>query len=136
MSKSGKKSNIFKIVGVAVIAIVVTCMTGCGHNFGVNSKGMGLRAAWNPDSLMPEISVGYYEVGSIAIRENAEGIYESDSVGTLAGDATEGTTEGTLGTKLEITTGQQANGYTTKNEIFSPNTTSEPEEEQNEVVTE
>lgn len=111
--------NRVKAVVIATLVVSSTLMVGCGHNFGVNSKGVGFRAAWNPDSIMPEVSLGYYEVGSIAVRENATGIYETDSVGALTGDTTEGEATGTVGSKLSIETGQQANGYTIKDTLLT-----------------
>lgn len=108
-----------KVVAMTTLMVAATLLVGCGHNFGVNSKGVGMRAAWNPDSLMPELSLGYYEVGSIAVRENATAIYETDSVGALTGDAIEGEATGTVGSKLSIETGAQANGYTIKNELLT-----------------
>ncbi len=100
---------------ILLLGSVLILSTGCGHNFGANSKGIGVRVAWNPDSIMPEATIGYYEVGTIFVRENAKAQYYSDSIGVL--ESTE--VGGEIGTQLTIETQAQANGYSIKNSVIS-----------------
>lgn len=100
------------IIGAALIAVVG--LTGCGHNMAVASKGVGLRLAWTPETIMPELNLGYFEVGSALIRENATFNYQSDSLASLNGATEQELAGGNIGTTMSLTTKQQANGYTVK----------------------
>lgn len=99
-----------KLIIAAVIAVVG--LTGCGHNMAVASKGVGLRLAWTPETIMPELNLGYFEVGSALIRENATFEYQSDSLASLNSATEKELTSGNIGTTMSLTTKQQANGYT------------------------
>lgn len=98
------------IIVAAVIAAVG--LTGCGHNMAVASKGIGVRLAWLPDSIMPELNLGYFEVGSALVRENATFKYQSDSLASLNSATEKELTSGNIGTTMSLTTKEQANGYT------------------------
>lgn len=100
-----------KLVIVAA-AIAMAGLTGCGHNMAVASKGIGVRLAWLPDSIMPELNLGYFEVGSALVRENATFEYKSDSLASLNSATEKELTSGNIGTTMSLTTNQQANGYT------------------------
>ena len=98
------------IVVAAVIAVVG--LTGCGHNMAVASKGVGVRLAWTPETIMPELNLGYFEVGSALVRENTTFKYQSDSLASLNSATEKELTGGNIGTTMSLTTKQQANGYT------------------------
>ena len=55
-------------------------LTGCASNIAVLSKGVGLQMTWQPDTLIPQINVGYYENSTAIIKNNAEYEYRSDGV--------------------------------------------------------
>lgn len=98
------------IIVAAVIAVVD--LTGCGHNIAVASKGVGVRLAWTPETIMPELNLGYFEVGSALVRENATFKYQSDSLASLNSATEKELTGGNTGTTMSLATKQQANGYT------------------------
>lgn len=98
------------IIGAALITVVG--LTGCGHNMAVASKGVGLRLAWTPETIMPELNLGYFEVGSALVRENATFKYQSDSLASLNSATEKELTSGNIGTTMSLTTKEQANGYT------------------------
>lgn len=100
-----------KLVVVAAVAAVVG-LTGCGHNMAVASKGVGARIAWTPDTIMPELNLGYFEVGSALVRENATFKYQSDSLASLNSATEKELTSGNIGTTMSLTTKEQVNGYT------------------------
>lgn len=100
-----------KLIIVAA-AIAMAGLTGCGHNMAIASKGVGLRLAWTPETIMPELNLGYFEVGSALVRENATFKYESDSLASLNSATEKELTSGNIGTTMSLTTKEQANGYT------------------------
>lgn len=100
-----------KLIIVAAV-IAMAGLIGCGHNMAVASKGVGLRLAWTPETIMPELNLGYFEVGSALIRENATFKYQSDSLASLNSATEKELTSGNIGTSMSLTTKQQANGYT------------------------
>ena len=101
-----------KLLIVVTAFCTVTGLTGCGHNMAVASKGVGLRLAWTPETIMPELNMGYFEVGSALVRENATFKYKSDSLASLNSATEKELTGGNIGTTMSLTTKQQANGYT------------------------
>lgn len=100
------------IIALFLACLLVVLLSGCGHNIATASKGVGLRMAWTPDTIMPEVNLGYFEVGSALIRENASFEYKSDSLASLESE----NADGNIGTQISLVTKQQANGYTTKEE--------------------
>ena len=89
-----------------VIIALLLAATGCGHNVAVSSKGIGIRLAWQPDSVSPELNIGYFEVSAGVIRENATFLFESvNALNAENGDARSVTS---------LSTGEQANGYSTR----------------------
>jgi len=95
--------------GAATMAAVA--LSGCGHSFGGGAKGIGLRCAWQPDTIMPELQFGYYEAGFACVREHAEYTYEGSGTGGVTGTVAVGALSGETGIKIGLKTGDQLNGY-------------------------
>ena len=103
------KKYIFCLVSVLFLA-------GCGHNVATHSKGWGVDLSWNPDSIIPNVRVGYWDVSYAMVRENAEVEIKSDA--GLAGDAKgssdlnsdmSGKANGTTSSEIKLKTGGQIN---------------------------
>lgn len=95
---------------LAVFFGIAALLTGCGHNVATNAKGVGIRMAWTPDSLMPELNLGYFETGTGVIKENASFEYES-AVAGLNGESAVAGAEGNTTTKMKLKTAKQVTGY-------------------------
>lgn len=102
--------TIFYLVIIFAVSFFLMITTGCGHNVATNAKGVGLRMAWTPDSLMPELNLGYFETGTGVIKENATFEYESAGIAGLNGDKVAGA-EGNVTTKMKLETKEQITGY-------------------------
>ena len=102
-----------KLLTMIMLAAMAALFAGCGHNVAVATKGIGVRLAWMPDSMMPELSLGYFETGAAVIRDKASFSYKSDSLGAL-GDQQPASATGNIGTSMTLKTGAQANGYLVK----------------------
>lgn len=105
-----RSDNIMKRTCVLLSGAVVlsTAMCGCGHNIAVANKGIGARFAWTPDSMMPEINIGYYEVATGIVKENAEFKYKSAGLtGAEPKDIRGNTTS-----EVTLKTEKQVTGYT------------------------
>jgi hypothetical protein len=98
---------------LAAIVFIVLCLTGCGHNVVVHSKGLGIETTLNPETFTFGVCVRYGDITTIAIKEKSSvslesGLKQEASSGM---DKSVGTTTG-LDTKLSIMTGDQITGYT------------------------
>lgn len=99
------------LVVVAVFVALAGLLAGCGHNIATNAKGVGIRMAWTPDSLMPELNLGYFETGTGVIKENASFEYESAGIAGLNGETAVAGAEGNTTTKMKLKTAEQVTGY-------------------------
>lgn len=98
-----------KIIGGAAAALL---LAGCGHSIGTGGKGVGVRMAWNPDSLLPELQLGYYECASAIVRENVKYEYQGSTSGGVNTATADSLAGGESGIKVKLITGEQQNGYT------------------------
>lgn len=96
---------------LAVFFGIAALLTGCGHNVATNAKGVGIRMAWTPDSLMPELNLGYFETGTGVIKENASFEYESAGIAGLNGESAVTGAEGNTTTRMKLKTAEQVTGY-------------------------
>jgi len=98
---------------LATIVFIVMCLTGCGHNVIVHSKGLGIETTLNPETFAFGVCLRYGDITTIAIKEKSSvslesGLKQEASSGI---DKSVGTTTG-LDTKLSVLTGDQITGYT------------------------
>ncbi|MDD4818107.1 MAG: hypothetical protein PHI85_09080 [Victivallaceae bacterium] len=96
---------------LVVLALAAVMFAGCGHSFGGGGKGIGVRCAWQPDSLMPEFQLGYYETGFACVRENAAYTYNGSGSGGVNAGTADSLASGETGIEISLTTKQQVNGY-------------------------
>ncbi len=100
-----------RLMLVGLLMFAAAMFAGCGHSFGGGGKGIGMRAAWQPDSLMPEFQLGYYETGFACVRENADYSYKGSGSGGVNGGSSSELLNGETGIEIGLTTKQQVNGY-------------------------
>lgn len=95
-----------------VLLGLVLLSSGCGHNMALQSKGWGADFSWNPDSMVPNLRLGYWDVTSVAVRENTEVKAKSNADISSGESSTTPGIGGEVGNSIEIKTGNQINGYT------------------------
>ena len=106
--------NVYKKI---IFSITMLVLTGCASNIAVLSKGVGLQMTWQPDTLIPQINVGYYENSTAIIKNNAEYEYKSDGIlgiGDTSRDAigvVTPTSSANSLTNMRLHTGEQIQGY-------------------------
>lgn len=120
---------------VFLLSMLLTLVTGCGHNVVTNSRGTGVEIAWDGSSYIPTIRLGQWDVTSVVVKENVT-VDTSTNTTTAAGTQIASTQTGTTtntsqpsgqaqaeskgGIKLMMKTGPQSNGYV-KDILTSPN---------------
>lgn len=60
-----------KFSNILICLVCLVFLSGCGHNAVVHSKGWGVDISWNGDSFIPNLRIGYWDVSSAIVRENA-----------------------------------------------------------------
>lgn len=121
---------------VFLLCLLLTLVTGCGHNVVSNSRGTGVEITWDGSSYIPSLRLGQWDVTNVVVKENVS-IETQTNTTTGAGSqlASSQTTtssetqpsgqvqaEAKGGIVLKMKTGPQSNGYV-KDILTSPNLT-------------
>ena len=60
-----------KFSKILICLVYLMFLCGCGSNAVVHSKGWGIDISWTGDSFIPNLRIGYWDVSTAIIRENA-----------------------------------------------------------------
>jgi len=68
----------------AFFLIILLLFTGCGHNIGTTSKGIGLNVSWTSGSYLPNMALGYWDINQAVVRGNAVYTVNTSTGGSAA----------------------------------------------------
>lgn len=102
-----------KNIRTLFFCLLALVLTGCGHNIGTSSKGIGINLSWTSGSYLPNLAVGYWDINQAVVRGNS-----TYTVNTATGGGV--TSLGGTAQTIELKSGPQFNEGNVREVLVEP----------------